>query len=321
MKLTEIKVEELNPKKFIEEKIREIRKIVADETAINALSGGVDSSVVTLLGHQALQDKLKTYFIDHGMMREGEPDYIVSLFKNLGIKVKIIKASKEFFLKLKGKTDPEEKREAITAAFYQNIFSKLVKKSGAKFLLHGTNYTDVEETVAKVKRQHNILNQLGIDTWKKYGYRVIEPIVQLRKPAVRIIAKALGLPAEICQRPPFPGPALSARIIGEVTPKKVYLIKKATEIVEEELKNIKAFQYFAILHQDKVTGVRKGKREFGYQIEIRSFDSKDAVTATPSQIPYRILTQLAKKITDTLPQIVSVTYNISSKPPSTIEAV
>ncbi|MCM8783675.1 MAG: asparagine synthase-related protein [Candidatus Omnitrophica bacterium] len=321
MAVKELVLEKLDVNKFIEEKVKEIKETVGKEIAINALSGGVDSSVVTMLGFKALGERLKTYFIENGLMREGESEKVVSLFKRLGVPVEIIDARKEFFSALKGITDPEEKREAITRAFYRDVFVKLVKKTGAKFLLHGTIYTDIEETVAGIKRQHNILEQLGIDTEEQFGYRVIEPLLQLRKPAVREVARALGLPEEIYKRPPFPGPALSARVIGEVTPEKINLVRKSTKIVEEELSEVGAFQYLAVLHEDKVTGIKNGKREFGYQIEVRCWDSKDAVTASPTELSYEILFRLAEKITEAIPQVVSVTYNITSKPPSTIEVV
>jgi GMP synthase (glutamine-hydrolysing) len=317
----EIKIGDLVPKEFMREKIEDMRSIVGNGTAINALSGGVDSSACTVLGHRALGDRLKTYFIDHGLMRIGEPKHIVSLFKKMGIKVELVDGRTEFFGRLKGQTDPELKRDAITQAFYQDVLGRLVRESGSRFLLHGTNYTDVEETVAGVKRQHNILDQLGIDTQKVYGYKVIEPLVQLRKPAVRKLAKALGLPAEIYQRPPFPGPALAARVIGEVTPERIEVVKKATKIVEDELRVSKAFQYLAILHNDMVTGVRGGKREFGYQIEVRCWESKDAVTAKPTRLMYPKLDRIARRLTREVPGVVSVTYNITPKPPSTIEAI
>ncbi len=321
MKIKEIKLEDLQPQNFIEEKIKEISSVVGDGLAINALSGGVDSSTVTMLGHRALGDRLKTYFIENGIMRQNEPQRVVSLFKKLGVSVEIIDAKNEFFNALKGLTDPEQKREAITQVFYKDVFGRLVRESGAKYLLQGTNYTDVEETVAGVKRQHNILEQLGIDTQQQYGYKVIEPIIQLRKPAVREVAKALGLPEEIYNRPPFPGPALAARIIGEVTPKRVEVVRVATKIVEEELCNTKAFQYMAILHQDKVTGVRDGKRDYGLQIELRCWESKDAVTGSPTRLSYGVLEKLAERITTEVPGVVSVTYNITKKPPSTMEVV
>ena len=321
MKIEEIEAKDLNLQRFIEEKIAEIASLVGSGLSVNALSGGVDSSTVTMLGHEALGDRLKTFFIDHGLMREDEPERIVSLFKELGVPVGLVDARTEFFNALKGVTDPEEKREAITQAFYKDVFGRLVKESNATHLLQGTNYTDIEETIAGVKRQHNILEQLGIDTQEEYGYKVIEPLIQLRKPAVRQVAKALGLPEEIYHRPPFPGPALAARIIGEVTQERVSLVKKATKIVEEELRNTQAFQYMAILHEDKVTGVRNGKRDYGLQIEVRCWESQDALTGSPTRLSYDTLEKLAERITTEVPGVVSVTYNITKKPPSTIEAV
>ena len=321
MKTKDIKLSELNVRQFVKEKIREIESTVGDGLAINALSGGVDSSTVTLLAAKALGKRLKSYFIENGIMREGEAAYIVSVFKKLGVTVQIVDARKKFFSALKGVTDPEEKREAITQTFYKDVFATLVKKSRARFLLQGTNYTDIEETVAGIKRQHNILEQLGIDTQKSFGYTLIEPLVELRKPAVRKVGKALGLPKEIYDRPPFPGPALATRIIGEVTPERVAIVRKATQIVERELKRIKAFQYLAVLHEDRVTGMRKGKRDFGLQIEVRCWDSTDAKTGKPTRLPYKTLERLADRITREVPGVVSVTYNITRKPPSTIEVV
>jgi len=321
MEIQEIQLQELDPETFIEEKTKELLSAVGDGLAVNALSGGVDSSVVTMLGHKALGKRLKTYFIDSGLMRQGEPEYVAGIFANLGVPVDIIDAKEQFFAALAGLTDPEQKREAITQTFYKDVFGKLVKDSGANCLLQGTNYTDVEETIAGVKRQHNILEQLGIDTQEAFGYRVIEPIVQLRKPAVRVVGKALGLPEEIYSRPPFPGPALAARVIGEVTPQRVALVRAATKIVESELCDSGAFQYLAILHADKVTGVRDGKRDYGHQIEVRCWDSADAVTGSPTKLPFEKLRKIADRLTGEVPGVVSVTYNIAPKPPSTIEVV
>jgi GMP synthase (glutamine-hydrolysing) len=321
MMIREIRAEDLDPSEFIAQKVEEISSIVGGDLAINALSGGVDSSVVTMLGHMALGERLKTYFIDNGLMRDGEPERVASTFERLGIRVEVIDAKERFFEALRGIRDPEEKREAITRAFYRDVFGELVRKSGIRYLLQGTNYTDVEETVAGVKRQHNVLEQLGIDSERMYGYRVIEPLIQLRKPAIRKLAKALGLPEEIWGRPPFPGPALAARIIGEVTPERVDIVRRATRIVEKELSSGRPFQCLAILHEDKVTGVRAGRREYGWQIEVRCWDSEDATTASPTRLPYETLYRLAERITGEIPGVVSVTYNITKKPPSTIEAV
>ncbi|MCK4815067.1 ExsB family transcriptional regulator [bacterium] len=317
----EIKAADLNAQSFIEKKAKEIAELVGDGEAINALSGGVDSSAVTMIGHKALGSKLKTYFIDNGLMRKDEPQQIVSLFKKFGVEVKVINAQEDFFNALKGITDPEKKREAITQTFYKDIFGKLVKESGAKYLLQGTILTDIDETVAGIKRQHNVFEQLGIDPQEAFGYEIIEPMVQLRKDGARKVAEALGLPKSLFNRMPFPGPALSARVIGEATPKRIETARISTQVIEEELASSGAFQYMAILHQDKVTGMRDGKRDFGLQIEIRCWDSIDARTATPTRLPFDTLDKVAKRIVAEVPGVVSVTYNITTKPPSTMEAI
>ena len=321
MDIREIPLEKLDTQTLVAEQIEEIRSQVGDGLAVNALSGGVDSSVVTILGHKALGDRLKTYFINSGLMREGEPEHIVSVFGDLGVRVEHIHTEDRFFEALKGRTDPEEKREAITQTFYRDVFGDLVRETGAKHLLQGTNYTDVEETVAGIKRQHNILEQLGIDPEKMYGYRVIEPLIQLRKSGIRKVGQFLGLPEELYTRPPFPGPALAARVIGEVTPDRVATVRRATRIVEEELSGSGAFQYLAILHEDRVTGIRAGKRDFGLQIEVRCWESTDAKIGSPTRLSYEVLDRLAERITTEVPGVVSVTYNVTRKPPSTIEAV
>jgi len=319
--IKEITAQELNTESFINDKVKEIQHVVGDGMAINALSGGVDSSTVTMLGHRALGNRLKTVFIDNGLMREGEPEQVVGLFQKLGVTVEVVDANKEFFAALKGITDPEEKREAITQSFYRDVFGRMVKESGAKHLIQGTILTDIDETVAGIKRQHNVFEQIGIDPKEAFGYRIIEPLIQLRKDGVRKVGKALGLPSELFERIPFPGPALSARVIGEVTPERIRTVRKATMVVERLLKGTGAFQYMAILHEDRVTGMRDGKRDFGQQIEVRCWESVDARTATPTRLSFEILGKLAGEIIRDVPGIVSVTYNIATKPPSTIEAV
>ena len=321
MSIQEITADKLNPPTFIEQKIKEIKDAVQGGVAINALSGGVDSAAVTMLGHKALGKRLKTYFIDNGIMREGEPEQIVALFNNLGVEVQLIDAQKKFFKALNGLSDPEKKREAVTQTFYKDVFRQLIDQSGAKYLLQGTILTDVDETIAGIKRQHNVFEQLGIDPQKAFGYRIIEPLVQLRKDGVRKLARALGLPEGTYKRMPFPGPALAARVIGKVTPQKIAIVRKATVITERILASINAFQCMAILHNDKVTGMRDGKRDFGMQIEIRCWDSVDARTAQPTKVPHDVLSKLANQIIIEIPGVVSVTYNIAPKPPSTMEAV
>ncbi len=319
--IQEITSLQLDVDSFIDDKVRSIRKTVADGTAINALSGGVDSSTVTMLGHRALGERLKTVFIDNGLMREGEPEQVVGFFQELGVPVDTVDAREEFFGALSGITDPEEKREAITQAFYRDVFGRIVRESGAKHLLQGTILTDVDETVAGIKRQHNVFEQLGINPLDAFGYGIIEPLIQLRKDGVRKVGRALGLPSDLFDRIPFPGPALAARVIGEATPERIETVRKATVVVERLLEDTDAFQYMAILHEDRVTGMREGKRDFGLQIEVRCWDSVDARTATPTRLSFDVLEKIASGITRDVPGVVSVTYNIGTKPPSTIEAV
>jgi len=307
-------------KAFVESQSDELKKTVGDSVAINALSGGVDSSVVTALAHRALGDKLKTCFVDSGLMREGEPQWVVKTFANLGIPVEIIDAKAEFLDALKGLTDPEQKRQAVTNTFYSKVFARLVRKTGAKFLFHGTILTDIEETVAGIKRQHNILAQLGIDPQEAYGYTVLEPLKTLRKDGVRQVAKVLALPAEITQRIPFPGPALATRIVGEVTEEKLKTLRKATEIVEEELADTGAFQYLAVLLNDRATGIRDGKREFGQIIVVRCIESLDARTATPTELPWPKLNKICERIIQ-IKNVNRCLYDLTPKPPATVEYI
>jgi GMP synthase (glutamine-hydrolysing) len=305
---------------FVEQKIAEIREEVGSECAINALSGGVDSSVVTVLGHRALGDRLKTFFVDSALMREGEPEQVKDIFADMCIPVELVDARAEFLDALAGLTDPEEKRNAVTDTFYRRVFGDLVRKTGAKHLLHGTILTDVEETVAGVKRQHNILSQVGIDPRQEYGYHVLEPLATLRKDGVREVAKALGLPPKVAERIPFPGPALATRIVGEVTEPRLATVRAATAVVEEELGKTGTFQYLAVLLDDKATGIRNGQREFGQIVVVRCIDSVDARTATPVELPWETLHRICKRITS-IEGVNRCVYDLTPKPPATIEYV
>jgi len=306
--------------KFIDERILEIKKAVGSGYAISALSGGVDSSVCTVLGHHALGKNLKAYFIDNSLMREGEPQFVVKTFADLGINVTLLDCRREFLNALCGLTDPEEKRQAITDTFYKKVFSRLVKETGAKTLIHGTILTDIEETVAGIKRQHNILEQIGIDPEKEYGYKVIEPLKTLRKDGVREVAKKLKLPESIWNRIPFPGPALAARIVGEVTEEKLNIVRRATAIVENELCDTGAFQYFAVLLSDKATGIRNNRREFGHIVVVRCIESEDARTAKATELPWKKLNRICDAIVD-IPGVNRCLYDLTPKPPATIEYV
>jgi GMP synthase (glutamine-hydrolysing) len=307
-------------KKFIEEQVAELQKAVGSGTAINALSGGVDSSVCTVLGNRALGSRLKTFMIDNALMRAGEPERVAAVFHKMNIPVELVDARAEFLGALKGITDPEQKRCAITSTFYKDVFGKLVRKTGARFLIHGTILTDIEETVAGIKRQHNILAQIGIDPQKEYGYQVLEPLKTLRKDGVRAVAATLGLPGEITKRIPFPGPALAARIVGEVTEEKLNTVRAATSIVEEELGKTGAFQYFAVLLNDYATGIRRGKREFGQIIVMRCIESVDAREATVTQLPWKKLENISRRIVE-IPGVNRCLYDLTPKPPATVEYV
>jgi len=179
----------------------------------------------------------------------------------------------------------------------------VAKEEKVKFIAQGTIKADILETVKGIKTQHNVLEQIGINP-EIYGYSILEPLKELYKPGVRMVARELGLPTEISERMPFPGPALSIRVLGEVTPDKVAILRKATEIVEEETRNLGTFQNFAVLHNDKATGIKNGKRVYGNIITVRVVVSEDAVTAQAKQVPYEILERISEKITNEIPLIV-----------------
>ena len=305
---------------FVKQQTESLCEAAGYGRAINALSGGVDSAVVTVLGHRALGDRLKTIFVDNGLMREGEPERVVSTFTAMGIPVERIDARDEFLGALAGLTDPEEKRRAVTTSFYQGVFGRVVRETGARILLHGTILTDIEETVAGIKRQHNILAQLGIDPEREYGYQVLEPLQTLRKNEVRALARHLGMGVELTERIPFPGPGLATRIVGEVTPERLETVRAATAIVEDELASSGAFQYLAVLLGDKATGIRAGCREFGQIIVVRCVASRDAREATAVELPWAKLQRICGRITE-LPGVNRCLYDLTPKPPATIEYV
>jgi GMP synthase (glutamine-hydrolysing) len=311
---------EMDVTKFVEEKTEEIKSTVGSEKAISALSGGVDSSACTVLAHRAIGDNLKVIFIDDGLMRENEPEEVARIFADLGIEVDIVDAQDEFFGALKGLTDPEDVRKAFRNTFY-SVFGREVRNSGARYLVQGTIAADIIETKGGVKTQHNILEQIGIDPDEGYGFKVVEPVKELFKPGVREVAKEVGLPETIHQRMPFPGPGLATRIVGEVTPERVTKVRKATTIVEEEITPLKPFQTFAVLLSDKGTGVEEGQRRFGDIIIVRSVESKDAMTAEPTEVPWDVLKRLATRITTEVPGVSRVAYELTTKPPATIEYV
>ncbi len=316
-------VVKMDVQKFIEEKVKEIREKVGDEIAINALSGGIDSSTVAVLAHKALGDKVKNIFLDDGMMRLNEPETIKQRFAAIGIKVEIKDVSERFFQALKGEEDGEQKRKIFRDTFY-TILGEIVKETGAKCLLQGTIKPDVEETQAGIKTQHNILSQIGIDAEQQYGFKTIEPLIDLVKWEVREVAKALNVPETRFNTMPFLGPGLSGRVIGEVTRERVAIVRKANNIVEEELMPLKPFQCLAVLFKDKATmktDENKEGRNYGNIIVVRCIESKDARTAAITEVPYDVLKRIVKRITTEIPSVIKVVYDVTPKPPSTIEYI
>lgn len=307
---------------FIKAKTKELKGTIGAEKAIVALSGGVDSSVCALLGHKAIGNRLECVFLDTGMMRENEGQEIKEIFAKIGIDIKVKDARKEFFDALKGLTGPEEKRKAFRDAFFKTLRDS-VKQSGAKFMIQGTIKPDILETKKGVKTHHNPLQQIGLDP-KKYGLKILEPVVDLFKPDVREVGRALGLPNEISERMPFPGPGFVARCIGEVTPEKADILRKAHLVVEEEIERagLKTFQAFAVLFNDRGTGLDKdGGRNFGNIIAVRCIDSKDAMTGEATDVPMPVLKNIAERIVADIPSVTRVLYEITGKPPATIEYI
>lgn len=307
---------EAEARELIFEQVKAIESEVGNLKAICFLSGGVDSSVVTVLGHRALEKNLQTIFVDNGLMRANEPEWVVTKFCYLGIPVKTVPAADSFFAALAGKVNPFEKRTAIRETFYGRILTETAQEFGAEILLQGTNLTDIEATALEsAAPQHNVLEQIGIDI----DLRVIEPLKELRKPSVRQVAKALGLPEEVWNRMPFLGPALAGRISGEVTPQKVEIIRRVTQIVEKQLEGIGAFQCFAVLTSDMVPNFNR--TQLGYAVTIVCINSTDAVTALPTEVSQQLIGCIRDRIYQQVPEVLRVAWDFSTKPPAAIEWV
>ena len=305
------------PEKFIERQVEEVKETIGDGKAVIAVSGGVDSTVCAVLTHRAAGDRLVAVFIDDGLMREGEAEQVMNFFEARNMNARQVDAANEFFAALKGIVDPEEKRKAFRNTFY-SVLARVVREENANCLVQGTIAADVAETVKGIKTQHNILEQIGIDPGS-YGLTIVEPLREIYKPEVREVARSFGVPPEFSERPPFPGPGLATRVLGEVTPERVEIERRATKIVEEETSDVESFQSMAVLMNDRATGIREGKRAYGYMVVVRLVKSKDAITAEAVNVPWEVLKRIDKRITTEIPEVVHVLYSLTDKPPATIE--
>ncbi len=312
-------------KSFIEKTTEEIRKMVkAEEKVICALSGGIDSTVTALLVHKAIEDRLVPIFVNNGLLRKQEVESVLSLMSLLGLKVRYVDASERFLSRLKGVVDPEEKRRIIGHTFIEVFEEEASKVGNVSYLAQGTLYPDVIESVSfkgpsvTIKSHHNV-GALP----ERMQLKLIEPLRELFKDEVRNIAKELGLPEDIVYRQPFPGPGLAIRILGEVTKERLNILREADAIVLEEMKKSgwyrKVWQSFAVLLPIKTVGVMGDFRTYEYVIAFRCVDSVDAMTADWTRLPYELLARISNRIINEVRGVNRVVYDISSKPPATIE--
>ena len=312
---------------FVDETIEEIKATVGDRKVLCALSGGVDSTVAACLVHKAIGDKLTCIFVDHGMMRKGEGERVMKLYgENMNLNVKCVNAEERFLTKLQGVTDPEEKRKIIGEEFIRVFEEEAAllndEEGGIDFLLQGTIYSDVVESgtgpVAIVKSHHNVG---GLPEEMKM--QLLEPLRMLFKDEVRTVGEQLGLAVELVQRQPFPGPGLAIRCLGEVTEDKMRILRDSDAILREEIEkaglNRSIWQYFTVLPDIKSVGVMGGERTYDHVVGIRAVNSTDGMTSDWARIPYDVLDVISRRIVNEVAGVNRIVYDITSKPPSTIE--
>lgn len=309
---------------YVEYITREIMKEVSTNAkALVAVSGGVDSTVSALIAKKVFKDKLVAVFVNHGLLREGEVEEVLSNLRSLGIEPLYINAEDRFMKLLEGVSDCEERRKLIGEEFVK-IFRELIEKDPEiEYFIQGTTYPDVIESGVvsgsrKIKTHHNVG---GIPPW--FTMKILEPLRYLYKDEVREVGRLLGVPETVLKRHPFPGPGLAVRIIGAFTREKLEIVRKASKIVEDTLREYNLYdlvwQAFAVVGDDMWVGVKGDERDQGYIVTIRIVESSDGMTADWARIPHEILDTMSRRITSSLSKVTTVTYAITSKPPSTIE--
>lgn len=308
---------------FLEKTVAEIKARVGDKQVLCALSGGVDSSVAALMVHKAVGDKLTCVFVDHGLLRKGEAEQVVQTFRDkFHMKLIHVDASQRFLDKLAGVTDPERKRKIIGEEFIR-VFEEQARKLGQiDYLVQGTLYPDVVESgtasAAVIKSHHNV-GGLPEDM----QFELIEPLYWLFKDEVRLLGEEMGMPEEVVWRQPFPGPGLAVRVLGEITAEKLNIVREADAIVREEIKKAglerEVWQYFAVLPNIKSVGVTGNERTYAWTVGVRAIHSSDGMTADWVRLPYQVLENISARICNEVPHVNRVVYDITSKPPSTIE--
>ena len=315
-----------DPESFIDETIQQVRELVGNAEVICGLSGGVDSAVAAALVHEAIGNQLTCIFVDNGLLRQNEVEQVVQTFReHMGIKLRHVDAREQFLQKLKDINDPETKRIVIGETFIRVFERETSQSEGAEFLVQGTLYPDVIESAGtgsdaavKIKSHHNV-GGLPDDM----QLRLIEPLRNLFKDEVRNVGRAMRISPEIIDRQPFPGPGLAIRVIGDITEEKLDILRRADSILQDELLRSgsasELWQSFAVLTNTRSVGVQGDFRTYGNVIALRCITAEDAMTADWAKLPYELLTAISNRITNEVPEVNRVVYDITSKPPGTIE--